>query len=110
MHVPLSGITSSGVSEGHGKPPITMHKMTPEAFLNLFECSARVAGWLESQWAVILMPCLAGPSQEAVDTVTSEDATNYKKVQDAILQTVNLSPKAYCRQRTECEPLVLTST
>lgn len=46
------------------------------------------------------MLCLVGPSQQVVGSLSPE-VTNYMKVHGAILQTLNLSPEAYCRHLRE---------
>lgn len=73
----------------------------PEAFLNAFERMATVARWPETQWAVMLIPCLIGPAEQAMDTLPTPDLGDYKK--DAILQTLNLTPEAYRRCLCEIE-------
>lgn len=54
----------------------------------------------------VLIPCLIGPAQQAIDTLLTQDLGNYKKVQEAILQTLNLSPKGYrqCLREIEFGP------
>lgn len=64
----------------------------PEAFINAFERTASAAGWPEFQWAMVLISCLIGAAQQAVDTLPTKDLGDYKKVSEAILQTLNLSP------------------
>lgn len=73
----------------------------PEVFLNSFEWSTLAAKWVEDQWAAILLSCLAGLAQQAVDTRAPEEAMDYRRMWDAILQTLNLSPKAYMQQLQE---------
>lgn len=72
-----------------GKPAIRIPKMTakddPEVFLKSLECSSWVAGWPEDQWVAILIPCLMGLAQLAVDTVAPEEVMNNSEIQDAIL-------------------------
>lgn len=41
----------------------------PEVYLNNFQRMATAAGWAQTQWATILIPCLIGPTQPAVDTL-----------------------------------------
>lgn len=89
------------------QPSIMVQKMTwdddPEAFLYAFEWTATAAGWPEAQWAVVLIPCLIGLAQQAVDTLATADLRNYRKVRDTILQTLNLSPEAYRRKLHKIE-------
>lgn len=56
-----------------------MPKDDPEAYLNAFERTTETDSWLESQWMAVLIPCLAGPTQQATDTISASDVTNYKK-------------------------------
>lgn len=60
-----------------------------------------MAGQPEAQWAAILIPCLVGPSQQAVDHLAPAEVTDYTKVRDAILQTLNLTPEAHGRRLQE---------
>lgn len=80
-------------------PVVKVQKMMPdddpEAFLNTFECTPTATGWAQDQWAAVLIPCLIGPAQQAVDTLSPTNLTDYARVRAAILQTLNLSPKAY---------------
>lgn len=86
---------------------IQAQKMTKdddsEAFINTFEQNAIVADWPATSWVAILIPCLIGPSQQAVDILPLQDFRDYKKVRAAVLQTLNLNPKAYCRWLRETE-------
>lgn len=98
-----------GASTSHHTPPrVRAQKMMvaddPEAFINTFECTMVADGWPSSQWLTILIPCLIGPAQQAVDTLPLQDLPDYKKVKVYVLQTLNLNPEAYhCRlQEIEC--------
>lgn len=70
-------------------PLVLVQKMTvkdvPEAFLSTFERTAATAGWAQSQWASMLVPCLIGSAQQVVDTLPASDLNDYTKVQAAIL-------------------------
>lgn len=52
---------------------------------------------VQSQWMMVHMSHLIGPTQQAVDTLPASDLNNYVKVRVAILHTLNLSHKAYRR-------------
>lgn len=52
---------------------------------------ASAAGWHKAQRLAILIPCLVCPAQEAIHMLLVMDVANYKKVRDAILQTLYLS-------------------
>lgn len=75
----------------------------PKSFLNEFEWTTTAAGWPETQWAIVLISCLIGPAQEAMDTLLTANLANYWKVLDDILQPLNLSLEAYRRQLQEIE-------
>ncbi|XP_078243318.1 uncharacterized protein LOC140703916 [Pogona vitticeps] len=85
--------------------PIRMQKMSasddPEAYLHTFERVATAAGWPKEQWTLILTPCLTGVLQEVVDTLPTQEATQYETVKGAILQTLNLTEEAYRKKFRE---------
>lgn len=51
----------------------------PEAYLNTFKQMATAAGWAQTQWATVLILCLTGPAQQAVDTLPAFDLHDYTK-------------------------------
>lgn len=64
-------------------PLVKVQKMMPEddleAFLNTFESTATAAGWAHHQWAAVLIPCLIGPAQQAMDTLPPANLTEYAR-------------------------------
>lgn len=58
----------------------------PEAFINAFKRTTIGTECPSLQWSTILIPCLIGPSQQAVDTLPLQDLYDYKKVRSAVLQ------------------------
>ncbi|XP_042300198.1 zinc finger and SCAN domain-containing protein 9-like, partial [Sceloporus undulatus] len=100
-----AGERERGLTWTVGLNPLKLMKMGPqddvEAFLNTFERVASAAQWPREQWALILTPCLTGPAQEAVDTMSVEDAKDYQKVKETILQTLNISEETYRRRLRE---------
>lgn len=58
-------------------------------------------GWLESQWAAILIPSLVRLTQQVVDTLAAEEVKDYGRVMEVILQMLNLNPEDYPRQLRE---------
>lgn len=52
----------------------------PKAFFKSFQHIATVAGWLEDQWAALLIPCLVGLTQQAIDILPAGDVVDYRKV------------------------------
>lgn len=89
---------------------VMVKKMTsaddPEALVYAFERTTSVARWPEDQWMAVLILCLIGLAQQAIDTLPPGDLADYEKVQPAILQTLNRSPKAYlrCLRQREFRP------
>lgn len=51
----------------------------------------------KSTWATVLISCLIGPAQQAVDAVPLADLNDYDKIRTAILKMLNLNPEAYRR-------------
>ncbi|XP_078232779.1 uncharacterized protein LOC140707593 [Pogona vitticeps] len=88
-----------------GPAPIRMQKMTssddPEAYLHTFERVALAAGWPKDQWTLVLIPCLTGLLQEVVDTLSTQEATQYEVVKEAILRTLNLTEETYRKRLRE---------
>lgn len=82
--------------------------------MNAFAQTAVVAGYPPTQWSSILIPCPIGPAQQAVDTLPLQDLPNFQKVKKAVLQMLNLNPKAYRRClreikfRTDYQPWIVT--
>lgn len=76
----------------------------PEAFLNDYEWTASSVSWLEDQWAADTgaLPDRLPPEQ-TLDTLSTANLANYQKVKAAILETLNLSPKAYRRRLHKME-------
>ena len=56
-----------------------------EAYLEVFERTARRKSWPEDQWAHILSPFLTGPAQQAGQDLSSETAGQYPALKQAIL-------------------------
>lgn len=83
-------------------PPLLLHKMgpqdDPEAFIQLFERSAEVAGWPRADWAGHLIPLLTGEAQLAAQQLPATNLHVYADLRKAILQRVGLTPEQQ-RQR-----------
>lgn len=79
--------------------------MTPEndleALMNAFVHSSVAAGLPPTQWSAVLISCLIGPAQQAMDTLPLQDLLDFQKVKRAVLQMLNLNPEAY--QKWLCE-------
>ena len=62
-------------------PTSRLTKLGPEddveAYLEVFERTARRESWPEEQWAHILSPFLTGPAQQASQDLSAETASQY---------------------------------
>nr|XP_033793441.1 uncharacterized protein LOC117357181 [Geotrypetes seraphini] len=70
----------------------------PDDFLASFERIAVAAGWPREQWVVRLLPCLAGESLAAFQTLGPEHADSYLTVKAHILDYLGYTNEHY-RQR-----------
>nr|XP_033784683.1 uncharacterized protein LOC117352359 [Geotrypetes seraphini] len=70
----------------------------PDEFLSAFERVATAAGWPQGQWAVRLLPCLAGETLSAFQTLAPELANDYQAVKGHILEYLGYTSEHY-RQR-----------
>ncbi len=70
-------------------------KMTPhddvEAFLQMFENTATMEGWLPADWARALAPLLTGEAQRAYFSLPAVTAGQYDEVKREILARLGLS-------------------
>ena len=70
-------------------PTSRLTKLGPEddveAYLEVFERTARREKWPEDQWAHILSPFLTGPAQQAGQDLPAETAAQYPALKQAIL-------------------------
>lgn len=66
-----------------------------EAYLEAFEKSAEVAGWLRKQWAAIVGSYLSGEAQAAVKAMEKADATDYDKVKVEALDRFEINWDTY---------------
>ena len=70
-------------------PTSRLTKLGPEddveAYLEVFERTAQRESWPEEQWAHILSPFLTGPAQQASQDLSTEDASQYPALKQAIL-------------------------
>jgi hypothetical protein len=56
-----------------------------EAYLEVFERTARQESWPEDQWAHILSPFLTGPAQQASQDLARKRASQYSVLKQALL-------------------------
>ena len=70
-------------------PTSRLTKLGPEddveAYLEVFERTARRERWPEDQWAHIVAPFLTGPAQQASQDLTPEQASQYQTLKQAVL-------------------------
>lgn len=67
----------------------------PEAFLELYECSALVWGWLEEQWVARLLLLLSREAQLLAQQLLVANLMGYPDLKWAILQRVGQTPEQY---------------
>ncbi|KAK5852368.1 hypothetical protein PBY51_023840 [Eleginops maclovinus] len=83
-------------------PQIALQKMSadddPEAYLDIFEGTAAACGWPEEEWAVWLLPLLAGEAQLAAHGLPASDRHEYKQLRRAILDRLGSTPEGHCRR------------
>nr|XP_033790762.1 uncharacterized protein LOC117355817 [Geotrypetes seraphini]XP_033790763.1 uncharacterized protein LOC117355817 [Geotrypetes seraphini] len=76
-----------------------LHKITPDDepddFLSAFERTANAAGWPQEQWAARLLPCLAGETLAAFQTLNPDLASNYQNVKAHILDYLGYTHEHY---------------
>ena len=66
-----------------------------EVFLTSFEKLAISYKWVNSEWAIRLVPQLTGKALEAYSTMSSVDSNDFIKVKQAILERYGLNALAY---------------
>nr|XP_033815029.1 uncharacterized protein LOC117366998 [Geotrypetes seraphini] len=99
-----SGLSAIHQTTGAATPLslVNLCKITPadapDEFLVAFERVATAAGWPQGQWAVRLLPCLAGETLSAFQTLAPELANDYLAVKNHILEYLGYTPEHY-RQR-----------
>ncbi|MGH0143412.1 UNVERIFIED_CONTAM: hypothetical protein FKN15_016743 [Acipenser sinensis] len=67
----------------------------PEAYLEVFEAMATLAGWAPADWARCLLPQLTGEAQAAARTLSPEAMMNYPTLKAVILNRVGATPEGY---------------
>nr|XP_033793501.1 uncharacterized protein LOC117357239 [Geotrypetes seraphini] len=88
--------TSAPVGASFGEP-IRLNKLAPEDemedFLLAFERVAGASHWPQDQWAIKLIPCLAGQALEAYRTLNAEQASDYKCLKEVLLEYLGHTPE-----------------
>ncbi|XP_062589077.1 uncharacterized protein LOC134250727 [Saccostrea cucullata] len=80
-------------------PPVKLPKFEegqdPDVFLRSFEKIAGLQKWHKSQWAIRLVPMLAGKALEAYSRLSDADSDNYEIIKTAILKRYELTSEDY---------------
>ena len=66
-----------------------------------FERDATIPGW---QRGVRLSPLLTGKALDVYSDLSSEDARDYNKLQEALIQRYNFTEKGYCERLKSAKP------
>lgn len=79
--VQLSGTPAAIPMDAAAKPHILLLWMgpwdNPKAFMEMFECVAKVCSWPTSQWVVHLLSLLSGEAQLAAQQLTAANLLEY---------------------------------
>ncbi|XP_051558201.1 uncharacterized protein LOC127443558 [Myxocyprinus asiaticus] len=86
------GVPSRDPGQSHTITPVRVTENgdvdDPEAFLDLFEQTAEIWGWLLGQWAARLIPLLSGEAQLVAQQLPAMSLLAYGDLKKAILQRV----------------------
>ena len=71
----------------HALLGVVLHKLTaeddPQSFLDMFEATAVVCGWLAAEWAVRLLPLLSGEAQTAALSLLASARGSFQALRKA---------------------------
>nr|XP_033811906.1 uncharacterized protein LOC117365533 [Geotrypetes seraphini] len=100
IHIPVLGTGGTLPTVGQNSLNLlNLSKITPQDapddFLNSFERVAAAAGWPPEQWAVRLLPCLAGETLAAFQTIAADQASSYPAVKAHILDFLGYTREYY---------------
>ena len=94
--------TSQAPPPRQSLPDIAFRRLTEsddiEAYLTTFERLVTSANLERQHWAVKLAPYLTGKVQQAYAALSSDDASNYTKLKEAILHRYNITVERYRQQ------------
>ena len=83
-------------------PDIAFRRLTEsddiEAYLTTFKRLVTSANLERQHWAVKLAPYLTGKAQQAYAALSSDDASNYTKLKEAIFHRYNITVESYRQQ------------
>ncbi|XP_056282655.1 uncharacterized protein LOC130201606 [Pseudoliparis swirei] len=101
---------SSAAPEPAGPSRLTgvvPQRMTPEddvqAYLETFEATAEACGWPADEWAIRLLPLLAGEAQTAALGLPPAARRIYPEVRRAVMDRLGLSPEDHRRRFREAK-------
>ncbi|XP_061907767.1 uncharacterized protein LOC133652731 [Entelurus aequoreus] len=81
---------------------VGMHRMAetedPQNFMDMFEATAKACEWPEEEWAVRLLPLLAGEAQRAALSLPPASRVSYRDMRRAVLDRTGGSKEDHRRQ------------
>lgn len=95
-----STVSSSSSAHGYQSP----HKLIPpfnegrdelDAYIQRFERVANSQGWPADKWALSLSLCLTGEALSAVSRMAADDAVDYAKLKQTLLQRFRYTEEGY---------------
>ncbi|XP_037518104.1 uncharacterized protein LOC119394875 [Rhipicephalus sanguineus] len=102
-----------GNETGGGQGFRSPHKMIPpydegrdelDAYIQRFERVASSQGWPQDKWALSLSLCLTGEALTAVGRMSAEDATDYAKLKQTLLQRFRYTEEGYRVKFRDAKP------
>ena len=66
-----------------------------ESFFLQFEKNAKLRGWDESEWALLVQSKFKGKAKEAYVSLSDHEAGDYDSIKEAVLRSIRLSPGVY---------------
>ncbi|XP_037576724.1 uncharacterized protein LOC119458940 [Dermacentor silvarum] len=85
-------------------PPYHEGRDELDAYIQRFERVATSQGWPSDKWALSLSLCLSGEALSVVGRMSAEDATDYQKLKQALLQRFRYTEEGYCQKFREVKP------
>ena len=75
-----------------------------DSYLNRFERLAKANGWEEADWAVNISALLSGRALEVYTRLNEDDANDYTKLKEALLQRYGLTGEGYRMRMRDAKP------
>ena len=85
-------------------PSFVDGKNNLDEYLLRFESYACVAKWNRSTWATQLSPLLTGKAVEVYNRLSPEEAMNYERLKEALLERYDFSERGYREKFREARP------